>query len=386
MPALGGKGFQVQAYYRILHLVKRHRVHVVCYGEGTLDKSREQALLNIGVSVEMLPWAVHEAALEFLKRLFSGALPLQCAIFSLASFRSVVESCITKYSIDVVHSTTIRVAPCAPDTRPLLILDLVDSMSLNFTRRVERAPWWQKYVWQFELERVAKYERQLAETAPLGFVVSALDRDEIRVPSIHVLPLGIDTDRYSPSREPTSPIVVFSGNMGYRPNEEAVLWLARECWPEVCDEFPAARLVIAGNRPSKEVENLKKEESIRVTGYVESMVEVLRAAQVAVAPMQSGSGMQFKILEAMACGIPVITTTLGLGDIKANVNKEIFVADSPKQFSESILALLRSRDLRNSVGKSGRQYIQRNHSWHRINHKFESLAEEAFLNANSSRL
>ncbi len=94
--------------------------------------------------------------------------------------------------------------------------------------------------------------------------------------------------------------------------------------------------------------------------------------------MQSGSGMQFKILEAMACGIPVVTSTLGLGDIKAVPGEEVLVCDSPGKFVESTLSLLRSNELRNRIGSAGLLYVQKNHSWDAINSKFETVCTQGF--------
>jgi polysaccharide biosynthesis protein PslH len=382
LPSLDAKGFQVQAYYRLKHLAKEHRVHVLCYGQGKADQVHKQSLLDIGISVDILPFPFHKVPFFLVKNIFWEGYPLQCVIYRSQRFRQSIRNCLRKYSIDLVHVTTIRVMSCMPASYAPLVLDLVDSMSLNFRRRVERSSWWQRPFWRFEFRRVAQYEREAANAALLSFIVSALDRDEIGLSSAHVLPLGIDTERYSPSGECGQPVVVFTGNMGYRPNVDAVLWLARVCWPEVISRFPSARLLIVGKNPVREVKSLAKDPSVFVTGYVESMADILRNAQVSVAPMQSGSGMQFKILEAMACGIPVVATKIGLGDIKAIVGQDILVSDSPKQFTDSIIALLSSKNLRDFVGKAGRQYVQNNHSWGVINERFESLVTDA-INADA---
>jgi len=92
---------------------------------------------------------------------------------------------------------------------------------------------------------------------------------------------------------------------------------------------------------------------------------------VAIAPMQSGSGMQFKILEAMACGVPVVASTLGLGDIAAVDGKNILLADTPGLFTESVISLLQSEELREKVGNSGMYYVTQNHSWDALNQHFE---------------
>ena len=113
--------------------------------------------------------------------------------------------------------------------------------------------------------------------------------------------------------------------------------------------------------------------SIVVTGYVSSMANMLNKATVAIAPMQSGSGMQIKILEAMASSVPVITTTIGLGDLKAVVDKDLFIADEPLDFSQQILKLLKSKNQNRALGKNGRKYVSLNHDFNILNKRFTNI-------------
>ena len=112
---------------------------------------------------------------------------------------------------------------------------------------------------------------------------------------------------------------------------------------------------------------------MNVTGFVDSMPRALMSAQVCVAPMQSGSGMQFKILEAMACERPVVTTTLGLGSINAEHGEEILVADSPEMFSRHVLNLLKNPDRAARIGSRARQFVEKHHSWSHSAERVEEL-------------
>jgi glycosyltransferase involved in cell wall biosynthesis len=110
---------------------------------------------------------------------------------------------------------------------------------------------------------------------------------------------------------------------------------------------------------------------VTVTGRVPSLASVINAARVSIAPMQSGSGMQFKILEAMACGVPVVVSTLGLGDIAAEINKDFLLADTPDSFVQAILSLLQSEELREKIGNAGWQFVKKHHTWDMLNADFE---------------
>ena len=133
--------------------------------------------------------------------------------------------------------------------------------------------------------------------------------------------------------------------------------------PLVRVEIPDASLTIVGANPCKVVRELGKKTGVRVLGFVESMSDALNGAQVAVAPMQSGSGMQFKVLEAMACGIPVVASSLGLGDIKALPGLEVQIGDTAEAFASHVIRLLRDPELARNIGQRGRDFVLRNHNW-----------------------
>lgn len=376
VPAKDAKGYQVQAYHRLRHLSKNHSVTVVCFGQGDSDERHKSALTDMGVRLRMLPWRRSVGLFEMLKAFFNHKMPLQCALFSSAEFKAAVDEVIRETAPDVIHSTTIRVLPNLDGWSEPLILDLVDSMALNFRRRAEQAPWWSRFLWKFEQARVARCERVVANQSVTSFVVSSVDKDEMGCAGVNVLPLGIDGDCYCKGLPATEPIVVLTGNMSYQPNIEAAIWFATKCWPSISAAIPGALFVIAGNRPAPAVRNLGNNPTIRVTGRVPIMADVLRSAQVAVAPMQSGSGMQFKVLEAMACGIPVVTSKLGLGDIQATPNSDLIIANTPSEFIESTLQLLASSDLRIKVGNSGHNFVAKHHTWNSVNSDFERIVIE----------
>jgi len=164
--------------------------------------------------------------------------------------------------------------------------------------------------------------------------------------------------------------------MNYGPNAEAASWFCEKCWPDINRRNHKAKFVICGANPSSAVQSLATTYSnVTVTGRVESIAAELGKSWISIAPMQSGAGIQNKILEAMSCGLPVITTPLGRGSIAAEPGSEIMVADDPADFTEHVLTLLENPNLRHLVGSRARSYVSKNHDWTAIGHSFVAFIE-----------
>jgi glycosyltransferase involved in cell wall biosynthesis len=151
--------------------------------------------------------------------------------------------------------------------------------------------------------------------------------------------------------------------MSYPPNVRAARWFADECFPLVQQAVPDAMFVIAGAAPARELRELVERPAIVVTGFVQSMPETLNRAAVAVAPMRSGAGIQNKILEAMACGLPLVTTTLGLGGISAARGRDLLVADSAREFADAVVLVLRDPERAHKLGENARARVLAEYSW-----------------------
>jgi glycosyltransferase involved in cell wall biosynthesis len=374
IPAVDKNGDQVISFFRITHLARRNSVELVCFGSRAKpdDLAAVEALEAAGVVVHLVPWKSWVAALQVLRAIPDPAMPFQCAYFRSSEFGKVVNQVRARFAPDALYAVMIRIVPNAADYQGHLFVDMVDSMGLNFGRRagMEKGP--KGWLLALETRRVAAYERAIAERADRCFVVSRIDQQAIGSDHVGVLPLGIDVLRFNKSAEPASaPLIAFTGNMFYQPNVDAVLWFAEHCWPAIKRAVPGVRLAVVGNSPQPSVVALGKQDpAINVMGRVPSVAAILKTAAVAVAPMRSGSGMQFKILEAMACGVPVVATSIGQGDIGCVAGCDILVRDNGEQFAQEVIALLHSPALRAQIGNAGFDYVQKHHSWDAINQQF----------------
>jgi glycosyltransferase involved in cell wall biosynthesis len=374
IPSLNKNGDQVLSYNRLKYLSKSNSIHVICFS-GVKDISNEKLdLESLGIRVSIVKWHFYEALWFILTAFFDGETPFQCAYFHSYFYQKIYLKLLNEFNPDVIYAITIRpMCNAVPLNKPLII-DLVDSMGLNFSRRIKTSFFIKKILLKVEAKRVSRYEKLVVKKAKKAFLVSDLDREYIGIKEVNVLPLGIDLEHFSKLKFVKKlPIVIFSGNMFYQPNIDAIVWFVRNCWPKVIKFMPEVRLVIAGGGATSEVLSLSSYKGVEVIGRVSSMSMSINSAKVAIAPMQSGSGMQFKILEAMACAVPVVTTKIGIGDIKAVLNEEILVASNSDEMADHVIHLLREDAFREKLGDAGHEYILKNHQWNQINQKFARI-------------
>src|SRR5438094_264254 len=178
---------------------------------------------------------------------------------------------------------------------------------------------------------------------------------------VSVLHTPGDLDRFRPRLRRSPNTVVFTGKMSFHANRVAAEWLCDEIWPRVRARHPEARLLLAGARPPRSLLR-RRAGDVSVTGYVPDLRALIAGAAVAVAPLRYAVGVQNKVLEAMACATPVVTTSAAVGDLGFNEGGHGFIADDAAAFAERICWLLDDHRLAGQMGRAGREYVERHHA------------------------
>lgn len=222
--------------------------------------------------------------------------------------------------------------------------------------------------------RLARFERLACRRADGVVAVSGADANALQrlVPGLRplVVPNGVDVERYHP-RLPDSlhlrhPALVFTGKMDFRPNVDAVLWFFTRVWPLVRAQAPQAHFYVVGKSPHPSLAPLMRDRSVTVTGYVPDILPYFGGADVYVAPLRIGGGTRLKILEAMAAGLPVVSTTLGAEGIALVDGRHALLADDPESFARAALGLLRKPSEGKALGATARQLAVGRYDWRRI--------------------
>ena len=327
--------------------------------------------------------------------------PLQ-AVYSwnpglLQQILSRLESGQNTPAFEVIHFEHLRGAQYGVKLRRYLeqkgmripiVWDSVDCISYLFKQSsVQSHKLTSRLITRFELPRTQAYERWLVKQFDQVLVTSSKDRKafqsllaaEADSANINVLPNGVDLEYFIPDpgceREPAT--LVVSGKMSYHANITMVLRLFSEIMPQIWQQRPDVRVWIVGKDPPKELQALDDPPRVVVTGSVPDIRPYLRAASIALAPLTYGAGIQNKVLEAMACGTPVVSTPLAMSGLETATGEELIVADNPLEFSQTVLALLDDPLKRQELSKAGRSYVERHHNWDQIAAQLEAIYSRA---------
>ena len=216
IPEDGKKGDQVLSFHRLSYLARNHKIELICFASFRNDSQAIHKLESLGIFVRFIRWNNIRAVLGLLGAVFDKSIPLQCALFNSAGFQQAIQSSLINFKPDFIYAVTIRGLVNLDSYNTPLFVDLVDSMALNFSRRVKMAHGLKRWVLNFECGRVAAYERQVAERSNRSFVVSSIDQRVIGSDKVDVIPLGIDGRQFFINAvAPVDPVIVFSGNMNW---------------------------------------------------------------------------------------------------------------------------------------------------------------------------
>lgn len=219
-----------------------------------------------------------------------------------------------------------------------------------------------------EQRRFFDYEKHIARSFSHALVCTAVEQREfaLLIPGVPVSLVGngVDLDYFRPgghAKQPRS--IAFTGVMDYFPNVDAVVWFCNEALPLIQAQIPEARFVICGSRPNGAVRRLAKKRGVTVTGGVPDTRPYLDRAEVFVAPLRMARGIQNKLLEALAMGLPCVASTAAWSGTVVPQGEEILTADEPKEFADHVVRLLREGDFRAAMAREARATAEANYRW-----------------------
>ncbi|NOX48597.1 MAG: glycosyltransferase [Chlorobi bacterium] len=368
------KGDKLRAYNQIKYLAKNHETHLCALNDATLSKNHIKALEPFCESINVINLTKPGSALNIIRAFFNGN-PLQVGYFFSASAKRKIHQLINEIKPDHVFCQLLRVAEYVKDVDIPKTLDYQDVFSKGVERRIGKSPWYKKLVLKTEYRRLLKYEEKIFSYFDNKTIISEPDRELIPHPDrnkIVIVINGVDVDFFKPMEIKKEYDLVFIGNMGYPPNINAAKYLANKIMPLVHEKLPEASLALAGASPHPDVQALENDK-ITVTGWMDDIRESYAKARIFIAPMQIGTGLQNKLLEAMAMKVPCITSGLANKALEAIPEEEILVGNSPEEFANQIFRLLGDDQLSKKLSENAYKLVHIKYNWEGATKKLERL-------------
>lgn len=358
------KGDKLRAYHQIRHLSKNHEIHLCAINDVRLRASDIEALKPFCETIHVIDISRGQILYNITRAFFSGK-PLQVGYFYSSRGQRKIRKLLDEIQPDHIYCQLVRVAEYVKHSPIAKTLDYQDVFSKGAERRSRTAPFFLRPVLRSEYRRLLKYEHEVFDLFDNKTIISVQDRDLIPHPDrgqIAVVINGVDTDFFTPREAEPEYDIVFTGNMGYPPNVDAAIYLAREVLPKVREKRPGTTLTLAGATPHASVQALRNDHVI-VTGWVEDIRDSYAKARLFIAPMRIGTGLQNKLLEAMAMRIPSITSPLANQALNARHGQEILVGNSTDEYASLILEVLGDESIARKLAANGHQFIHRNYNW-----------------------
>jgi len=368
-PTIGGDRI------RILHLCR------------ALSREFELTLLSLCETREEMQLEPHDGLFKHIWRVhlprwrsylntvcaLPGSRPLQLAYYDCAAFRERVEILLPYHDAAVAH--LIRTGQYLLDSPIPRVLEMTDAISLNYLRMRQTSGYrsWKKLVFRVEQERLQRYESAVVRLFDRVWLTSHADRqfvDPAEECDIDVIPNGTDLELL-PYRLPAddAKAIVFIGNMVSAQNQDACHYFIRNILPLVRAKAPVVFRIV-GNAPEAVRRRFAAYEAVELTGRIEHIFEGVKGAFCGVCPVRAAAGIQNKILEYLALGLPCVTSPLGLGGVEARPGREVMLYRDAEEAAAPILRLYNNRDLRISLAQAGRDLVVRHYDWNGIYRSF----------------
>jgi len=372
-PPIGGD--RLKNYWLLKILSKHFKVHLVSIAEEDIPPEFYKWANSIGITYKIFKKPKWRFYFNAFRGLFNK-LPLQVNYYYFDDIKDYIDSVYRDY--DLIFATLIRTAKYVMDINKPKILDMADSIGLNYLRSYNKSTsiFW-SYIYKLEANRLLKFENLCIDIFNKTLFFNKEERMYFNKPSkTEWIPHGVNEKliEYNEFDGKYKNWVVFFGKMNYQPNIDAVVWFTKNVLPHLNNDIVFA--VIGAHPPKSLFELKRKYKNIEITGFVEDPYLIIKSALCVVAPMQTGGGIQNKVLESMALGTINIVSSLAAKPIGGENMRDFIVEDDPKKIADIINDIYNNPQKYEYIKKFSREFIKNNFTWSIYEQKLISVIDE----------
>lgn len=377
IPYPPNKGDKIRSFNILRYLAKEHEVHLVTLIDDQSDARYIDTLTPIVDSIHTADVHARRRVASALRALLSGRSISQEHFYSNL-LQKHVNRLLEEIDFDLVFCSSSTSADFLYRSKPGMpglasmpkVMDFMDVDSVKWKQYAAEMSWPANVVYEREATRLAEFEKAIGQDFQKLLFVSPNEAKLFPDASVRhkvaAIRNGVDLGYFSPARdrvEPPVPTLVFVGMMDYTPNIDGMRWFIDNVFPDIRALYPDLELLVVGGRPTDEVSRWGGIDGITVTGFVDDVREYMARGTLSIVPLRIARGIQNKVLEAMASGMPIVATSFALEGIECEPGRDTVSADSAKEFVQAIASLIDAPDRARAIGAAAREFVEAHHSW-----------------------
>ena len=376
-------GGQIRTYNLLKHLSKSHDITLFALIKHESERKHLQELQKYCRTIRLFKRTEKPFALRNI--LLSGFTPYPFLVTRNLplGMQVAVKAELDRGGYDLIHAETFYMMPNIPPTRIPIILAEQTIEYLGYQDYMKKAHPLLRPILAIDVAKIKYWERYYWQKADKLITMSLedkmfIERELKKKTNTSVVANGVDLEFFSKTRKalPKEPTVLFVGTFKWLPNIEAVDEIVQKIWPLVKKELPTAKLKIVGYSPTAKIRGYGEDPSIQVMGAVDDIRDAFKTSHMLLAPIRSGKGTRYKVLESMITGTPVVATTLAVEGLDLQNQREVMIADTAEGLAQATIKLLRDKALQRQLGTAGQKVVRQGYSWDRIAAELDAVYNE----------
>lgn len=381
-------GHHLRTYNVLRHLAEQHKIFFLGFWQSAEELKHKAHLESLCARVDLLPIPGRAQKVNYGLGLFANlfsAWPFTVQRYFRYEAVQCIKQIMQENHIDLVHFDLMHLAPyleCIGDTPSVLVNHNVESLRLERLAQVQKSFAARAYL-DLQQSKMRRLELDLCRRFTQLITVSETDAEILqkicKIENIAEIPNGVDADFFHVADEKPEPdSLVWTGSMASPYNRDAVDYFLENIFPKIFVQRPQIKVTIVGDSPSPILQQYQKRypQNVFITGYVDDVRPYMQRASIFIAPMRCGSGTKVKVINAMAMGKAIVSSSVGAEGIQVESGKDLIITDAPQEFADQILQLLKDPARRRQMGENARKIVERYYDWRVIYKKMDTLYEK----------
>jgi glycosyltransferase involved in cell wall biosynthesis len=376
-------GGQIRTYNLLKHLSKHHDITLFALIKDEAERAHLSELQKYCKKIELFKRTKNPFVLRNILLAGFSSYPFVVTRNLPLGMKKAVQEELARTKYDLIHAETFYMMPNIPETRIPIILAEQTIEYLGYQDYMKKSNPLLRPILKIDIAKIKYWERSFWNKADKLITMSEEDKAFIehelgRQPNISVVANGVDLEFFSKVKKqlPKDPTVLFVGTFKWLPNIEAVDEIVKKIWPSILKQLPSAKLKIVGFSPTEKIKAYAKDPTIEVLGGIDDIRDAFATAHVLLAPIRSGKGTRYKVLEAMITGTPVVATTLAAEGLDLENGRDVLIADTAEGLAKATVSLLKDSKLQTKLSRAGETVVRKGYSWDIIAGDLDNVYKE----------